>query len=181
MLELRRGLLLAACVSVGFVISAGPGLMARAAEPVRWIPMLAPPPSATATPDASAQNRIAELELRIQELEAERRAQQQVGGQRSSELAAAIARNEQLVARNLALSLENQELARAHAFDPSAPAPAVQPPSDADPRAQLRYWAKQLREGETTFRRLPPDWNAAVNVLLRRERELDPQNPWRAP
>lgn len=155
--------------------------MARAAEPVRWIPTLAPDSSATATPDAAARLRIAQLELRIAELEAERRAQQQVGGQRSSELAAAIARNEQLVARNLALSIENQELARSRAFDPSAPAPDVQPPSDADPRAQLRYWAKQIRDGETSFRRLSPDWSAAVNVLLRRERQLDPQNPWREP
>jgi hypothetical protein len=35
-----------------------------------------------------------------------------------------------------------------------------------------------MRDGEGALR-LSPEQNAAVNVLLRRERHLDPNNPWR--
>jgi hypothetical protein len=175
MLKVHRGLVLCACVSVGFAISAGPGVMARAAEPDRWIRALADTPTTPSTPEKAAQHRIAELERRITELEAERRAQV---SQKSLELAAAAARNEELAERNLALSLENRELAQGRGVEPSR---ADQPPSEADPRAQIRYWAKQVRDGETSSRRLSPEWNAAVSVLLRRERPLDPQNPWHEP
>ncbi|HTV25915.1 MAG TPA: hypothetical protein VMG12_44765 [Polyangiaceae bacterium] len=177
--EVRRGLVLVACVSVGFVISAGPGLVARAAEPDRWVEALTQSAAtAVATHDA-AQRRIVELEQRVKDLEAERgRAQQ--GAPKPAELAAAIARNEELAARNRALTVENQELAQSRLFVPSAAASTAPPPaSDADAREQLRYWAKQIRDGETAFRRIPADWNAAVNVLLRNERQLDPNNPWR--
>ncbi len=173
MLEIRRGLMLVTCVSVGFVISAGPGLAARAAEPDRWASAIAADPSVTATPDDAGQRRIAELEQRVRELESERHAPE--AGGKSPELAAIRARNEELAARNLALFLENQGLVQSRALEPSA---ASKPPSEADPRAQLRYWAKQIRDGETSFDRLSPEWSAAVNVLLRRERELDSQNPW---
>jgi hypothetical protein len=137
--------------------------------------MLAETPPAASASDDTAQRRIAELERRVKELEAERRAQV---SQKCSELAAVGARNEELEARNLALSLENRELARGREREPSR---ADAPPNDADPRAQLRYWAKQVRDGETGARRLSPEWNSAVSVLLRRERPLDPQNPWHEP
>jgi hypothetical protein len=173
--DVRRGLVVVTCVSVGFVVSAGPGLVARAAEPERWVGALTGTPAAR---DESAQRRIAELEQLVKELEAERSGVQQ-RSEKSSDLAAAMARNEQLAARNQALSLENQELAQSRAFERPAPAAACEPPSNADPAAQLRYWAKQLRDGETESGRLTPERNAAVNVLLRRERQLDPRNPWR--
>ena len=180
MLALHRGLVLVACVSAGFVISAGPGLIASAAEPDVWVKAITantttPSASAPVAPEATARLRIAELEQRVKELEAERRAQP--GGQ-SAELAAIIARNEELAARNLALAVKNQELEASRLFEPPAPVPVIQP-SDADPRAQLRYWAQLIRDDEATSGRLSPEMNTAVNLLLRRERQLDPQNPWR--
>ena len=174
MVQVRRGLVLVGCVSMGFVISAGPGLVARAAEPDRWVSAIVA--SASARGDA-AQRRIAELEQKVKELEAQ--SQAQLATAKSAELAA-IARSEELAARNRALALENQELAQSRVFEPSGSASvALQPESEADPRVQLRYLARQIRDGEASFRRLSPRLNAAVNVILRGERELDPNNPWR--
>jgi hypothetical protein len=120
---------------------------------------------------------VAELERRVKELEAERRSAQH--SEKSLEMKAALARNEELAAKNRALSLENQELAQSRAFEQHRSAGAAcELPDDADPRAQLRYWAKQMRDGEGALR-LSPEQNAALNVLLRRERHLDPNNPWR--
>ena len=92
-----------------------------------------------------------------------------------------VARNNELTARNRTLAAENQALAQSHLFEPHASATACKsPPGDVDPKAQLRYWAERLRDGDSGFRdRLTIAQNAALNVLLRRERELDPHNPWR--
>jgi hypothetical protein len=175
--DVPRGVVIA-CVLLGFGISAGPGLVARAAEPDRWLSAIAADASEPVAGDAAAQHRIAELERRIKELEAER------GGvpkshARSEELSAAQTRNDELTARNRALSLENRQL-QSHAFDPSVPAAmSCEPRSDADPKAQLRYWAKQIRDRETGVGKLTPEWKSALNLLLRRERQLDPHNPWR--
>jgi len=175
--KLGRGLALVACVSAGFVISAGPGMLARAAEPERWIRAFGADPDATATSEDAAQRRIAELAQRVKELEAQRPATQTVG--KSSELAAITARNEELAARNRALTLENQELQQSRALPSSHSASAAFPPPDAaDAKAQLRYWARQIQDGNASFT-LSPAWNGALNVILRRERELDPHNPWR--
>jgi hypothetical protein len=177
MLDVRRGLIVVACVSVGFVISAGPGLVARAAEPHRWVASLVD--DANADTDTSseegAQRRVAQLEQRIKELEAERSGKR---AEKSSELSAAKARNDELASRNRELSLENQELV-SHGFDRPVAAVTCAAPSDSDPRAQLRYWAKQLRDDESTAGRLSNDWKNAVNLLLRHPRQLDPHNPWR--
>ncbi len=173
MFDVRRGLVVITCVSVGFVVSAGPSLVARAAEPSRWVGAIKADASTSVASNGSAQ-RVAELERRVKELEAERRAAQQ-RGEKSSEVAA---RNEELAARNRALALENRELMQSRAFEQPRAAGSCEPPDDADPRAQLRYWAKQMRDGEGALR-LSPEQNAAVNVLLRRERDLDPNNPWR--
>jgi hypothetical protein len=171
MFSVRRDLVVIACVSVGFIVSAGPGLLARAAEPDRWVGAIA---TNASTSVERGQRRVAELEQRVKELEAERASAQR--GSESPAVAAAMARNEELEARNHAL----QELVQSRAFEQPARATAVcQPPNDADPRAQLRYWGKQLRDGETAYGRLSPEWHAALNVLVRRERELDPHNPWR--
>jgi len=174
--DIRRGLVVVTCVSVGFVVSAGPGLVARAAEPERWVGALTAGASTSAARDLASQRRISELELLVKELEAERSGVEQ----RGEKLAAALARNEDLVARNRALSLENQDLVQSRAFERSdRTAAACEPPNDADPATQVRYWAKQLRDSETASGWLSPERNAAVNVLLRRERQLDPRNPWR--
>lgn len=171
--KLARGLALVACVSAGFVISAGPGVLARAAEPDRWMRAFAADPSATS--DDAAQRRIAELEERVRELQAQNPAAPSAG--KSSELAAATARNAELAARNLALSFENQELLQSRTQKASSAASAAFPlPNDA--KAQLRYWARQVQDGQTSFR-ASSAWNSALNVILRPERELDPHNPWR--
>ena len=131
-------------------------------------------PSATAASEDAAQRRIAELAQRVKELEAQRPA---THPGKSSELAAVKARNEELAARNLALSLENQELLQSRTLRSSHSAAAAFP-SPNDAKAQLRYWARQIQDGNTGFT-LSPAWNGALNVILRRERELDPHNPWR--
>lgn len=190
MLSLRNGLVVVGCVFVGFVTSAGPGLVARAAEPPRWGDVMIAPSAgtavqSTATADGGeAQRRIAQLEQRLKELEAQRSGATPDGAERgkaSRELEAVIAHNRELTARNRALAAENQALAQSHLFETPATAAACEPPpSDADPRAQIRYWAEQLRDGSTAFRgRLTTEQNAAVQVLLQRQRELDPRNPWR--
>jgi hypothetical protein len=190
MLSVRNGLVVVGCVFVGFVTSAGPGLVARAAEPPRWGELgLAPGDSTavsgpTTTEGGEAQRRIAQLEQRLNELEAERRATTADGSARakaSGELQAALAQNRELAARNRTLAAENQALAQSHLFETPASATACEPPpGDADPRAQLRYWAARLRDGDTALHgRLTTKQTAAVHVLLRPERELDPRNPWR--
>jgi len=175
MMNVRTGFVFLGCVLIGFVTSAGPSLVARAAEPQRWAEAFAPTDGTAADGD-EAQQRIVQLEQRLKELEAERRA----AGPSGSALEAAIARNNELQASNRALTAENQALVQeSHLFDRRDGHTCASPPNGADAKAQLRYWAEQLREGDSGFRaRLTAEQNAAVNVLLRRERELDP-NPWR--
>jgi hypothetical protein len=49
-----------------------------------------------------------------------------------------------------------------------------------DAKEHLRYWAQRMRDEERGFRgRMSSEWNAALNVVLRRDRPLDPRNPWR--
>ncbi len=184
MLNVRSSLIVVGCVFVGFVASAGPGLVARAAEPDRWVENAMAAGDDLLTADGSdAQRRVAELEQRVKELEAERRVAPQAeraSGQAPRELTAAIARNQELMARIRSLSIENQELVQSQLFEHQAGVSACEPPpGDADPKAQLRYWADQLRTGDNGFRsRLTVEQNAALNVLLRRDRELDAQIAW---
>jgi hypothetical protein len=184
-MSVRSGFVIVGCVFVGFVTSAGPGLVARAAEPQRWVAGgLSSSEDTTVVEGGEAQRHIAQLEQRLKELEAERRGAAPggpTGGQVSGELDAVVARNNELLESNRALAAENQALAQSHLFERRASRTACEsPPSDADPKAQLRYWAERLRDGDSGFRdRLTAEQNAAVNVLLRRERELDPHNPWR--
>lgn len=176
MLSLRDSLVVVGCVFVGFVTSAGPGLVARAAEPPpRLEPALAPSDSTRVPDRGEAQRRVAQLE----QLEAERRgatSDDAASGKASRELEAVLAHNRELTARNRAL----EALAQSHLFVPPATAKACEPPPSADPRAQIRYWAQLLRDGDTgSHARLTTQQYAAVQVLLRPERELDPRNPWR--
>jgi hypothetical protein len=181
MVDSRSALVVVGCVFVGFAFSAGPGLVASAAEPEHWVGAIKGV-SPLALGGGDPQRRIIELEQRVKELEAERR-----GAARSApapqdtsrELAAAIARSDELAARNRALSLQNQELTQAHLFEPPAATRACEPPESADAKAQLRFWAEQLRDADSPRVRLSSEQNAALNVLLRRERSLDPTNPWR--
>ena len=172
-LDVRRGVLLVACVSSGFIISAGPGLLARAAEPSRWSSAFADEAAASGSLAGTAQRRIAELESRVKELESER-------AQRGADKPADLAQNAELMARNRQLSLENQELV-GRGFEQSSRLRTCEPPTGEDPKAQLRYWARQLRDDDASVGRLSTDWNNALNLLLRQPRPLDRRNPWREP
>lgn len=177
MLSLRQALVVVGCISIGFVVSAGPGFAARSSEPERWVGAVRPAVRSAAL-EGAAKRRIAQLEQQLEELELSERAALESSGEKSLELAAARARNEELADRNLSLTLENQELAQGRAFERAI----CVPPDEADPRAQLRYWARQMRDGGTGFSGgLPPEWHTALNLLMRRDRSLDPQNPWRQP
>jgi len=183
MMSLRNGFLVVGCVFVGFVASAGPGLVAQAAEPQGWVGRVTAGAGNTLpADDGEARLRIVQLEQRLQALEAERRAATPVEPARSAahgELDAVIARNQELTARNRALAAENQALSQRQLFEPPARG-CESAPEDANPKAQLRYWAERLRDGDNGFRsRLTAEQSAALNVLLRRERPLDPSNPWR--
>ncbi len=175
MLSFRQALVVAGCISFGFAVSAAPRLIARSSEPERWVGAIRPDVAAGEL--QAAQRRISELDEQIAELELRQRRAAESSSETSLELAAAIARNEELAARNLALTLENEELAQSRAFQAICVAP-----DEADPREQLRYWAKLMRDGESGFRAgLPPEWRTALNLLIRRDRPLDPNNPWGEP
>ena len=101
MVDSRSALVVVGCVFVGFAFSAGPGLVASAAEPERWVGTITGM-SPSAQGGGDPQRRIVELEQRVKELEAERLgaaksapAPQEV----SRELATAIARSEELAAQ----------------------------------------------------------------------------------
>lgn len=184
--SLRGSVIVVGCVFVGFLASAGPGLVARAAEPDRWVETLTTSGDSAfssdvfTTDDHAARRRITELERQIKQLEANRGAGAPAAtAQVSRDLDAAIARNRELMERNRALSAQNQSLAQSHLFEP--PTGTCEPPQEgADAKAQLRYWADQLRNPSKGFRgKLTPAQNAALNVLLQEERTLDPHNPWR--
>jgi hypothetical protein len=184
MISVRSGFVVVGCVLVGFVTSAGTGLVARAAEPEPWVePAITPSDSTIVTLGGDAQRRIAQLEQRLKELEAERHAaapRAATGDITADELDAMIARNDELMARNRTLAAENQVLEQSHLFEPVSAKACEPAPDDPDPKAQLRYWAERLRDGDNGFRDgLTIEQSAALNVLLRRERALDPRNPWR--
>ncbi len=185
MLSVRSSFVVVGCVFVGFITSAGPGLVARAAEPQRWGER-GPEADDEATPPGGgeAQRRSVQLEQPLKELAVERRGTTSGDlppGQVTRELRDAIARNHELMAQNRALTAENQALAQSQLFEPPATASTCEPPPlEADPRAQLRYWAARLRDSNGGLRdRLTAEQSSALNVLLRRQRALDPNNPWR--
>jgi hypothetical protein len=127
------------------------------------------------------QLRLVQLEQRFAELEG---APRQSARRISNELTPALEKLDQLI-------LQNEQLLMQMAGRGSHEAPALEAASEdafalpllcadgPDPRDQLRYWAARLRADHTLFRGgLSPEQNQALNLLLRRERLLDPQNPW---
>jgi hypothetical protein len=147
MLSVRESLVVVGCVFVGFVTSAGPGLVARAAEPPRWVEGALTPSDGSVVPGGGvAQRPIAPLK----KLEAQRHVTTAAGpasDKASPELEAVLAQNRELTERNRALASENQALTQSHLFVP--PAKVCEPPPSADPRAQIRYWAQLLRDSDT--------------------------------
>jgi hypothetical protein len=122
--------------------------------------------------ESDNQRRIADLEWRLREIEAQRDAESRRGSSR--QLSAVVDRLDTLLA-------QNQQLLSATAApgDASAMCTTAGPEDGTDAKTHLRYWAERLRTSSSGFRGgLTPEQNSALNVLLKRERLLDPKNPW---
>lgn len=162
---------------------AGFGFMGCASQSVENRRLLDELSQARATA-AEHRAHLAELEQRLlgieqrRELEAERA--------RARELMPLVDKLDLVISQNRELLLQNA------ASLPLPPAP-IEEEIDAhgsaaeeqtcalssDPKEQLRFWAERLRGDPSRWRGgLSPAENQAVNVLLRRERLLDPRNPW---
>jgi hypothetical protein len=131
--------------------------------------------------DIHQRRHLAALEQRLAELE------QDALEERRSSLQQSLV----LEKLDLIISQNQQRLLRAaEAADTKPPGSALVPAegtfagsaastSELDPREQLRFWAERLRADSQHFRGgLSPAQHQALNVLLRRERLLDPRNPW---
>jgi len=118
------------------------------------------------------QQRIADLEWRLKESEA----------QRDAEVKRSAARQLSAVVERLdALLEQNQTLVHAAVAptEGSSMCTVSGPDDGTDPKAHLRYWAERLRSSSTGFRGgLTREQSSALNVLLKHERWLDPKNPW---
>jgi hypothetical protein len=134
--------------------------------------------------DAAVENqvRLVEVEQRLRQIELE--AQLAAERSRANELGAVAEKLDVLIAQNQQILLQA-----------SAPPPIAPPPPEvaviesaavadactdaSDPKERLRYWAERLRNDPSVWRGgLSPAQNQALNILLRRERSLDPLNPW---
>jgi hypothetical protein len=137
------------------------------------------------------QSRQAALEQQLRLVELERRFARLEGAplgqsarRSSSELTPAIEKLDELLLQNqqLLMQMAGRGSLEGPAIDGSAGDGFTLPVSCADgsdPRDQLRYWAARVRADHTVFRGgLSPEQNHALNLLLRRERLLDPHNPW---
>jgi hypothetical protein len=164
---------------VGFFASSLLGCASHAAENRRLLDQLSQARAAAADNRAH----LAELEQRLvgierqSELEAERA--------RARELVPLVEKLDLLISQNRELLLQNAaslppSALSAEVTDPEASVPEGQTCElNSDPKEQLRYWAEQLRGDPSRWRGgLSPAENQALNVLLRRERLLDPRNPW---
>jgi hypothetical protein len=115
------------------------------------------------------QRRIAELEWRLRELEGQRDAESR------RQLGAVLDRLDALLEQNRQLV----EASVAATDDGSRSCTADGPSDGADAKVHLRFWAERLRSSSHGFRGgLTPEQNSALNLLLKRERLLDPRNPW---
>ncbi len=135
--------------------------------------------------DAAVENqvRLVEVEQRLRQIELE--GQLAAERTRASGLAAVAEKLDVLIVQNQRLLL--------HASAPPPPVEAAVPEAPAlesvavadacvdesDPKERLRYWAERLRNDPSLWRGgLTPAQNQALHLLLRRERSLDPLNPW---
>jgi hypothetical protein len=119
------------------------------------------------------QRRIAELEWRLRELEGQRDAESRRGAAR--QLGAVLDRLDALLEQNRQL----MEASVAATDEGSKSCTADGPSDGADAKVHLRFWAERLRSSSNGFRGgLTPEQNSALNLLLKRERLLDPRNPW---
>jgi len=159
------------CVLFGFAVSAGPGLVARAAEPERWRDRL------LAQLAAPEQHRMAEAQPEQAGVEPKRgdagSSKGTVGA--AGERDTLLAQNEELARQNRALQLENRALVETRA----RAAGTCAAPDGEDAKAQLLYWAERVRnDGRGLRGGLSSTQAAALGVLLRPTRPLDPDNPW---
>jgi hypothetical protein len=93
----------------------------------------------------------------------------------ADERAALIAQNEELARQNRTLQLENRALVETRA----RAAGTCAAPDGEDAKAQLLYWAERVRnDGRGLRGGLSSTQAAALGVLLRPTRPLDPDNPW---
>jgi hypothetical protein len=168
--SVANGAVVVGCVLFGFAVSAGPGLVARAAEPDRWRDRLLSQLS------SAEQHRMADPAPASPE--AERSAAPSRMGSApaaSSERDALLAQNEALARQNRVLLLENRNLVDAQA----RAAGTCARPDGEDAKAQLMYWAERVRnDGQGLRGGLSSTQSAALGVLLRPTRPLDPDNPW---
>ena len=167
-----NGAMVVGCVLFGFAVSAGPGLVARAAEPERWRDRL------MAQLATAEQNRMADPQRGSANAAEPKRSEADsskgtVGA--SGERETLVAQNEELARQNRALQLENRALVETRA----RAAGTCAAPDGEDAKAQLLYWAERVRnDGRGLRGGLSSTQAAALGVLLRPTRSLDPDNPW---
>jgi hypothetical protein len=134
--------------------------------------------------DAAVGNqvRLVEVEQRLRQIELE--GQLAAERTRARELAVVAEKLEVLIGQNQQILLQASAPLPVEPELPAAPAVASVTVADAcvdasDPKERLRYWAERLRNDASLWRGgLTPAQNQALNILLRRERSLDPHNPW---
>jgi hypothetical protein len=121
---------------------------------------------------------LAQLEQRLHDLERQR--EDDTERARVRELLPVMDKLDLLVSQTRELLLQSQPASVTTA--PAASATVVgagASEADSDPKEQLRHWAERLRGDPSRWRGgLSPAESQALNVLLRRERLLDPRNPW---
>lgn len=168
-----NGAIVVGCVLFGFAVSAGPGLVARAAEPERWRDRFL---SRLAAPEQHGMADLPRGEAGVPDPAASTGADSPKRTlDVADERAAWIAQNEELARQNRALQRENRALAETRART----AGTCAAPDGEDAKAQLLYWAERVRnDGRGLRGGLSSTQAAALGVLLRPTRSLDPDNPW---
>jgi hypothetical protein len=168
--RLGNGAMVVGCVLFGFAVSAGPGLVARAAEPERWRDRLMAQLASTEPHGMAARPEQAVVEAKRADASPSKGT---IGV--DSERDGLLAQNEDLLRQNRALQLENRALVETRART----AGTCAAPDGEDAKAQLLYWAERVRnDGRGLRGGLSSTQAAALGVLLRPTRPLDPDNPW---
>ena len=129
--------------------------------------------------DAAVENqvRLVEVEQRLRQIELE--AQLAAERSRANELGAVAEKLDVLIAQNQQILLQASAPPPPEVVAIESAAVADACTDASDPKERLRYWAERLRNDPSVWRGgLSPAQNQALNILLRRERLLDPLNPW---